>query len=94
MEKTIVVMECLMPEFLTGLGQLWADNQVMGMIASVLVTMMMMMMMMMIKLVYVGISNHRLSVSISPIDDIDKTVQILQIAVFDTNSFVNESHDT
>ena len=57
MEKTIVVMECLMPEFLTGLGQLWADNQVMGMIASVLVTMMMMMMMMMmIKLVYVGIS--------------------------------------
>jgi len=28
MEKTIVVMECLMPEFLTGLGQLWADNQV------------------------------------------------------------------
>ena len=79
-----------MPEFLTGLGQLWADNQVMGMIASVLVTMMMMM----IKLVYVGISNHRLSVSISPIDDIDKTVQILQIAVFDTNSFVNESHDT
>ena len=52
MEKTIVVMECLMPEFLTGLGQLWADNQVMGMIASVLVTMMMMMMM--IKLVYVG----------------------------------------
>ena len=52
MEKTIVVMECLMPEFLTGLGQLWADNQVMGMIASVLVTMMMMMRM--IKLVYVG----------------------------------------
>ena len=51
MEKTIVVMECLMPEFLTGLGQLWADNQVMGMIASALVTMMMMMM---IKLVYVG----------------------------------------
>ena len=85
-------MECLMPEFLTGLGQLWADNQVMGMIASVLVTMMMMMMM--IKLVYVGISNHRLSVSISPIDDIDKTVQILQIAVFDTNSFEDETHDT
>ena len=28
MEKTIVVMECLMPEFLAGLGQLWADNQV------------------------------------------------------------------
>ena len=81
-------MECLMPEFLTGLGQLWADNQVMGMIASVLVTMIMMMMM--IKLVYVGISNHRLSVSISPIDDIDKTVQILQIAVFDTNSFEDE----
>ena len=77
-----------MPEFLTGLGQLWADNQVMGMIASVLVTMIMMMMM--IKLVYVGISNHRLSVSISPIDDIDKTVQILQIAVFDTNSFEDE----
>ena len=51
MEKTIVVMECLMPEFLTGLGQLWADNQVMGMIASVLVNMMMMMM---IKLVYFG----------------------------------------
>ena len=51
MEKTIVVMECLMPEFLTGLGQLWADNQVMGMIASVLVTMMIMMM---IKMVYVG----------------------------------------
>ena len=76
-----------MPEFLTGLGQLWADNQVMGMIASVLVTMMMMMM---IKLVYVGISNHRLSVSISPLDDIDKTVQILQIAVFDTNSFEDE----
>ena len=76
-----------MPEFLTGLGQLWADNQVMGMIASVLVTMMMMMM---IKLVYVGISNHRLSVSISLIDDIDKTVQILQIAVFDTNSFEDE----
>ena len=46
MEKTIVVMECLMPEFLTGLGQLWADNQVMGMIAFVLVTMMMMMTMM------------------------------------------------
>ena len=80
-----------MPEFLTGLGQLWADNQVMGMIASVLVTMMMMMM---IKLVYVGISNHRLSVSISLIDDIDKTVQILQIAVFDTNSFEDETHDT
>ena len=76
-----------MPEFLTGLGQLWADNQVMGMIASVLVTMMMKMM---IKLVYVGISNHRLSVSISPLDDIDKTVQILQIAVFDTNSFEDE----
>ena len=51
MEKTIVVMECLMPEFLTGLGQLWADNQVMGMITFVLVTMMMTMM---IKLVYVG----------------------------------------
>ena len=80
-----------MPEFLTGLGQLWADNQVMGMIASVLVTMMMMMM---IKLVYVGISNHRLSVSISPIHNTNKTVQTLQIAVFDTNSFVNESHDT
>ena len=32
MEKTIVVMECLMPEFLTGLGQLWADNQVMRII--------------------------------------------------------------
>ena len=28
MEKTIVVMECLMPEFLTGLRQLWATNQV------------------------------------------------------------------
>ena len=35
-----------MPEFLTGLGQLWADTQVMGMTASVLVTMMMMMTMM------------------------------------------------
>ena len=35
-----------MPEFLTGLGQLWAGNQVMGMTASVLVTMMMMMTMM------------------------------------------------
>ena len=35
-----------MPEFLTGLGQLWADNQVMGMIAFFLVTMMMMMTMM------------------------------------------------
>ena len=34
MEKTIVVMECLMPEFLTGLGQLWADNQVMRIILS------------------------------------------------------------
>ena len=56
--------------------------------------MLMMMMMMMIKLVYVGISNHRLSVSISPIDDSDKTVQILQIAVFDTNSFEDETHDT
>ena len=36
-----------MPEFLTGLGQLWADNQVMGMFTFFLVTMMMMMMTMM-----------------------------------------------
>ena len=62
MEKTIVVMECLMPEFLTGLGQLWADNQVMGMIAYVLVTTRLPVMMIAIKLAYIVISIHRLSV--------------------------------
>ena len=67
MEKTIVVMECLMPEFLTGLGQLWADNQVMGMIAYVLVTTRLPVMMIAIKLAYIVISIHRLSVSIAPI---------------------------
>ena len=53
MEKTIVVMECLMPEFLTGLGQLWAGNQVMGMIAYVLVTTRLPVMMIAIKLAYI-----------------------------------------